>query len=200
LLKKVRVLDLREAPSGFKVGPRAFAGFHFSEVCVPEEGATPFVSCAAIIEAFDVTEIREFRGAVPLADFDWRHFPQLVDLSGVTWTELPKVPDAVKETLALRSLPAGLRQIPALAFDGCRSLALTALPEGVASIDRFAFRNCSALHLKGLPRGVNSIEEGAFDGCTSLALSTWPEGIENDGRCGVMVVDGVVKLVRRVKL
>jgi hypothetical protein len=123
-----------------------------------------------------------------------------LDLSGVTWTELPKVPDAVKETLALRSLPAGLRQIPDLAFDGCRSLALTALPEGVVSIGSFAFRGCEALRLKALPKGLRSIEEGAFEGCKSLALTTWPKNIKNDGRCGVMVVRGAVKLVRKVKL
>jgi hypothetical protein len=116
------------------------------------------------LDGLKKSEVRGLRGAVPLADFDWRDFPVLVDLSGVNWTELPEVPDAVKATLALTSLPAGLRLIPDFAFDGCRSLALAAIPDGVVSIGRFAFRGCTALRLKKLPQGLKSIEEGAFEG------------------------------------
>jgi hypothetical protein len=224
VLEKVRVLDLREAPTRLKMGPRAFAGFRFNEVSVPFFGPRALEYCAGFMEAFDLfgspwgvtfaagdnwkkalgpvrkSEVRALRGAVPLVGFDWRDFPQLVDLSGMNWTELPKVPDAVKGTLALTSLSGGLREIPDFAFDGCRSLALTALPEAVVSIGRFAFRGCTALRLKTLPKGLKRVEVGAFEGCASLALSTWPEGIENDGRCGVVLVDGAVRLLRRVKL
>jgi hypothetical protein len=115
LLKDVRVLDLGKAPPGVKIGPRAFAGFHFNEVWVPSSsfpwfGPSPWEFCAGFIEAFDVfgspwgvtfaadddwkkalgpvkkSEVRSLRGAVPLADFDWRDFPVLLDLSGVNWT------------------------------------------------------------------------------------------------------------------
>jgi hypothetical protein len=224
LLKRVRVLDLRAARANLKIGPRTFAGFRFKEVSVPGFATKPFEFCAAFREAFDVfgspwgvtftpgddwkkalgtvrkSEVLGLRGAVPWTGFDWRDFPNLLDLSGVNWVELPKVPDAVKGTLALRSLPRGLQSIPDFAFDGSRALALTVLPEGVVSIGRFAFRGCTALGLTDLPKGLRSIEEGAFEGCKSLALSTWPEGIKNDGRCGVMVVGGAVELVRKAKL
>jgi hypothetical protein len=91
--------------------------------------------------------------------------------------------------------------IPDFAFDGCQSLSLAAIPEGVVSNGRFAFRGCNALRLQGLPKGLKSIEEWAFEGCESLALSAWPEGIANDGRSGVVIVDGAVRLsVRKVDI
>ena len=67
----------------------------------------------------------------------------------------------------------GITVIRDKAFGGCTSLALTSLPAGVKSIGDSAFSDCTNLAITSLPAGITSIGWDAFGGCTSLTSITF---------------------------
>jgi cell division protein FtsB len=201
-LRKIRIIDVRQAPATLKVAPKAFVGMSIEEILVPGFFTDAYDFCASFIDAFDFcaspwgvtfepgdswkkalgprrkARLRGLRGAVPVEGFDWRDFPRLRDIAEVEWTDLPKVPDRVKATLALASLPSKLTKIEEGAFDGCTALTLTALPDGIQTIGRFAFGGCASLRLTALPPGLREVGDGAFGGCDSLTIASWPAGLK----------------------
>ena len=106
------------------------------------------------------------------------------DCTSLALTSLPEGLKSIGErafydctSLALISLPESLRSIGSYTFKGCRSLALISLPNGITSIDENAFQVCTSLALTSLPEGLTSIGMNAFSGCTNLALTSLPAGL-----------------------
>lgn len=64
-------------------------------------------------------------------------------------------------------LPESITEIPACAFQWCRSLSSVVIPETVTSIGNFAFDEC-ALGSISIPASVTSIGLGAFNHCDKL--------------------------------
>lgn len=61
------------------------------------------------------------------------------------------------------------KSIPECAFYGADSLTGITIPEGVTQINAQAFQNCSALEELTLPAGLVQVDSGATVGCTSLS-------------------------------
>ena len=72
----------------------------------------------------------------------------------------------------------GITEIPANAFNGCKSLWKISLPENIKTIGECAFYNCSSLSKINLPNGVTTIEDSAFNGCTTLSDVKFPNNLE----------------------
>ena len=93
-------------------------------------------------------------------------------------------------------IPAGVTEIGALAFDGCKDLESVEIPDGVQSIGINAFRDCSSLSSIDIPSSVANIGElplgagfllsSSFSGCNSLASITVRKGTgryHSSGNC-----------------
>ena len=72
------------------------------------------------------------------------------------------------ESLALTSLPEGIKSISYYAFAYCPRLALTSLPDGLTTINNYAFRYCVGLTTLTIGSAIKSIATDAFDDCTNL--------------------------------
>jgi len=80
------------------------------------------------------------------------------------------------------SLPDGLLNIGALAFENCVNLKKIAIPDSVSVIENSAFLGCESLEEVDFGEGVYSIEEQAFGMCTALTDAVLPETTDFIGR------------------
>ena len=97
------------------------------------------------------------------------------------------VPDGVTEigasafercaSLTGVTLPAGLTAIGASAFDGCANLQSVSLPAGLKTIGSAAFYDCAELTSIALPDGLESLGGVAFLQCSKLARVTAPNAL-----------------------
>lgn len=78
-------------------------------------------------------------------------------------------------------VPAGVRAVGDLAFDGCASLASVTLPAGVTKIGWRAFMDCVLLASVAVPDGVTVIGTEAFCNCRSLASVEIPASVTRIG-------------------
>ena len=65
-----------------------------------------------------------------------------------------------------------LTEIPAEAFEGCRSLSSVILPDGLTQINAEAFAHCGSLAEINIPDAVYFISDGAFDGGIRLIVGS----------------------------
>ena len=79
------------------------------------------------------------------------------------------------------TVPEGVTELPACAFEGCTSLISITLPTSLTRIGPNFFRDCPSLALTRLPDGLTSIGDYAFVDCTSLALTRLPDGLTSIG-------------------
>jgi hypothetical protein len=78
-------------------------------------------------------------------------------------------------------LPASVADIGVSAFSGCTNLAGVTLPAGITRIGDGAFQYCGGLTNVVIPAAVTNIGASAFDGCAGLASVTLPAGITRIG-------------------
>ena len=83
--------------------------------------------------------------------------------------------------LTVVTLPDGLVEIGAFAFNECRLLKAVKIPSGVTTIPNDCFSKCSSLESVKIPEGVTTIGSCAFQSCNLNAL-TLPESLETIGR------------------
>ena len=81
-----------------------------------------------------------------------------------------------KPLIASVSIPAGLKTIGAVAFQGCTGLLSVSLPDSLTTIGDAAFYGCTALKTIRIPSGVTEIGRQAFEDCRSLTEIVWPKG------------------------
>ncbi len=74
-------------------------------------------------------------------------------------------------------IPAGVTDIAAFAFDGCRFLTSVVVPDGVTAIHEYAFQNCGALASVSISNSVISIGHWAFWRCHNLASARIPDSV-----------------------
>ena len=81
-----------------------------------------------------------------------------------------------KPLIASVSIPAGVKTIGAVAFQGCTGLLSVSLPDSLTTIGDAAFYGCAALKTIRIPSGVTEIGSQAFEDCRSLTEIAWPKG------------------------
>ena len=79
------------------------------------------------------------------------------------------------------TLPEGLVEIGAFAFNGCQNLGSVALPESLTTLGSYAFYSCKLLKTIKIPSGVTTIPYGCFLECSLLESVTIPEGVTTIG-------------------
>ena len=79
------------------------------------------------------------------------------------------------------TLPAGLVEIGAYAFNGCQNLASVTLPESLTTLGDYAFSSCKLLKMIKIPSGVTTIPNDCFSKCSSLESVKIPEGVTDIG-------------------
>lgn len=79
------------------------------------------------------------------------------------------------------TVPAGVTNIAALAFEYCNGITGITIPGSVSMIGEGIFENCDSLTNAVLLNGVTSIEEYAFYDCASLSSVTVPGSLTNIG-------------------
>ncbi len=67
------------------------------------------------------------------------------------------------------------------AFYGCASLAIITLPSGLKNIEDYAFALCSSLSALTIPSGTEKIGNFAFYGCQTMTSFTFYSGIKSIG-------------------
>lgn len=75
------------------------------------------------------------------------------------------------------TIPNGVTEIGAKAFEFCRSMTSVTIPNGVTKIGDDAFSNCASLTSITIPNSVTEIGECAFMGCRSMASVTIPNSV-----------------------
>lgn len=81
------------------------------------------------------------------------------------------------------TLPEGITELRASAFQGCTALTSITLPESVTTIGGSAFFGCTALAEISLPDSVTEIGRDAFRECTALTEIVLPESLAELGSC-----------------
>jgi uncharacterized repeat protein (TIGR03803 family) len=79
------------------------------------------------------------------------------------------------------TIPNGVTNIVAYAFQQCPSLTGVAIPDSVTSIGNEAFQSCSSLANVTISNSVTSIGSWAFESCTSLASVTLGTNVTSIG-------------------
>lgn len=80
------------------------------------------------------------------------------------------------------NIPAGVKVIQRLAFEGCTELERVILPEGLIYIGEGAFWECDSLIEVQLPETLLEIDEKAFYGCEKLENLLLPGAVQFLGR------------------
>ena len=73
-----------------------------------------------------------------------------------------------KRDLETYTIPVGVTEIAAHAFDGCHSLRNIIMPQSINYIGDYAFRNCRKVSNIEIPSNVGFIGKDAFGNCSSL--------------------------------
>ncbi len=74
-----------------------------------------------------------------------------------------------------------ITNIPAHAFQHCRSITNITIPNSVTTIGEWAFFGCSGLTSVTIPNSVTTIEDDAFSGCSGLTSLTIPNSVTSIG-------------------
>jgi hypothetical protein len=77
------------------------------------------------------------------------------------------------------TIPNGVTNIGAGAFNYCQYMTSITIPESVISIGDNAFSDCFSLTNVAIPAGVTNIGAQAFENCWSVASVTIPSGVTN---------------------
>ena len=80
------------------------------------------------------------------------------------------------------SIPDGVTNISADAFQNCVNLTSVTIPDSVTKIGSGAFMLCSGLTSVTIPDGVTSIEDWTFCECTSLKNVKIPDNVKSIGK------------------
>ena len=80
------------------------------------------------------------------------------------------------------SIPDGVTNISADAFQNCVNLTSVTIPDSVTKIGSGAFMLCSGLTSVTIPDGVTSIEDWSFCECTSLKNVKIPDNVKSIGK------------------
>ena len=81
------------------------------------------------------------------------------------------------DSLSSITIPAGVTEIPANAFENCKNLKSVKLSNGLKVIGAGAFANCSSLSSITIPAGVTEIRQRAFLNCSSLRSIDIPKSV-----------------------
>ena len=111
------------------------------------------------------------------------NIPSAVEFEGNQYPVI-KINDKVfsgNTNLKAVTLPEGLVEIGAFAFNECKNLASVALPESLTTLGSDAFQSCKSLRAVKIPSGVTAIPNHCFRGCSSLESVTIPEGVTTIG-------------------
>lgn len=106
--------------------------------------------------------------------------PSYASVDGVLYNKDLTVVYAVPGAKTSVTLPSGLKEIGAQAFQGCALNAVT-IPESVAVIGMTAFGDCRNITELTVPKGVTEIQRGTFSWCESMAKITLPQGVTSIG-------------------
>ena len=101
----------------------------------------------------------------------------LASLTLTATDTLPPYALAYCQMLTEVSLPRGLTEIGAHAFEGCCELRTLDLPSGLVTIGEEAFSNCDRLTSLDLPEGLLTVGASAFSGCSALRSVTLPTSL-----------------------
>ena len=151
------------------VGWKNFANYYGGEVVadgityrINEKEAMVVVAEATLTEA-NILSAVEFEGnQYPVIKINDNVFADNTNLKAVT-------------------LPEGLVEIGAFAFNGCQNLGSVALPESLTTLGSYAFYSCKLLKTIKIPSGVTTIPYGCFLECSLLESVTIPEGVTTIG-------------------
>lgn len=132
---------------------------------------------------YSITSVTEEEKTVSIQDgtsFTGTELPDYVTYEGESYYVTGILFRAFRgnESLALTSLPDGIRKIGDYAFYGCSKLALAAIPEGVTEIGQYAFYNCIGLTDMILPDSIQKIGQGAFYACENWKLARLPGNLQ----------------------
>lgn len=84
---------------------------------------------------------------------------------------------AGNENLTEITIPEGITEIHADAFEDCRELASITLPQSLKKLGGGALSSCAALTEIAIPSGVEEIGYGLFSACYHLKTVILPEGV-----------------------
>ena len=151
------------------VGWKNFANYYGGEVVadgityrINEKEAMVVVAEATLTEA-NILSAVEFEGnQYPVIKINDNVFADNTNLKAVT-------------------LPEGLVEIGAFAFNGCQNLGSVVLPESLTTLGRDAFQSCKSLRVVKIPSGVTAIPDQCFYVCSSLESVIIPEGVMSIG-------------------
>ena len=151
------------------VGWKNFANYYGGEVVadgityrINEKEAMVVVAEATLTEA-NILSAVEFEGnQYPVIKINDNVFADNTNLKAVT-------------------LPEGLVEIGAFAFNGCQNLGSVVLPESLTTLGRDAFQSCKSLRAVKIPSGVTAIPDQCFYVCSSLESVIIPEGVMSIG-------------------
>ena len=121
--------------------------------------------------------------AVAEATLTEANIPSSVEFEGNQYPVI-KINDNVfadNTNLKAVTLPEGLVEIGAFAFNGCQNLGSVALPESLTTLGSYAFYSCKLLKTIKIPSGVTTIPYGCFLECSLLESVTIPEGVTTIG-------------------
>ena len=149
-------------PAGLTaIGAYAFAGCPVPSIAIPASvtsiGEAAFASCGQISVAAENTAYASDENGV---------------LFNNTYTSLLHVP--ARLNASSYTVPAGVTEIGASAFGGCRGLEQITLPAGLLTIGDGAFSGCRSLQSMEIPNGVTSIGAAAFSHCEAMTSVTIP--------------------------
>jgi hypothetical protein len=109
--------------------------------------------------------------------------PAFTSVAGVLFdrsqTTLIQYPEAKVETSY--TIPNGVTNIAAEAFDGCAKLTTVTIPDSVMGIGNYAFSGCASLASVTIGNGVTSIGDYGFDYCSSLTNVTMGNSVSSIG-------------------
>ncbi len=166
-----------------KLGARAFANnYNLADISFPDTEiplilSDLFIDCSSITEAV----LPDWMKEVPVSIFQ-----DCYSLKTVTFPlNLEIIREEAFSGTALElpeenSLPASLRKISTLAFNGVSTIGKIALPASLEYISIRAFANCSNLQISNFDQlsALKKVGEGAFMNCTSLTSIKFPANLE----------------------
>ena len=99
-----------------------------------------------------------------------------------------------QESLTTVRLPEGLKVIGESAFDGCKNLVSVNLPEGLTTIGNDAFNNDDKLTDIKIPDSLETLGANAFYWCSSITEINIPGTVKTVGRYTFGYCSGLVKV------
>lgn len=138
------------------IGAAAFVGTAISEITIPE----------TLTETYHYFEGETDTGSYEHGPFAGYNLKKVVFSKGIK-----KIPDYIlggARGVTDITIPEGVKEIGAGAFEYCTELKKISLPEGIETVNGEALRNCTELTEISFPDTLKTVKEDAFFGCDKL--------------------------------